>query len=268
MNGWTLLAAGTASAALLLCRPPASWLVAERLALPGRSHRFRPGRWSLLPVVGGVVVVLLADATAVAIVGATVVGLGCFVWQQVRAHRTRTARQRRREEACAALDLLAAELRGGILPGRAMAAAALATESLHEVADVVEVGGDLPAALRRAATRDGAGAWAELASGWTVAERAGAPLADVVERIADTVRTDLELVREVASEAAPARATGRLMATLPVLGLGLGAGLGADPVRLLTGTVPGALCLAAAASLACLGTWWVDRVVASAEVEP
>lgn len=267
MTAWALLAAGAGAVAVLLSRPPAAWLVADRLALQPRSRRARPRRWAVLPVVGAVVGILLVDATAMAIVGATLLGVGCFGWQQVRANRARVSRQRRREEACTALDLLAAELRGGILPGRAMAAAAMATESLHDVAEVVEVGGDLPAALRRAATRDGAGAWAELAAGWTVAERAGAPLADVVERIADTVRADLELVREVASEAAPARATGRLMATLPVLGLGLGAGLGADPIRLLTGTVPGALCLAAAASLACLGTWWVDRVVASAEID-
>jgi tight adherence protein B len=55
------------------------------------------------------------------------------------------------------------------------------------------------------------------------------------------------------------------MAVLPVLGLSLGAGMGADPVQVLTGTVVGAFCLAGGLALACVGVAWVDRIVASVD---
>lgn len=71
--------------------------------------------------------------------------------------------------------------------------------------------------------------------------------------------------REVQSGVAPARATGRLMAMLPVVGLALGSGMGSDPVALLTGTVPGGLCLAAGSACACAGVAWVNRIAATAE---
>lgn len=56
------------------------------------------------------------------------------------------------------------------------------------------------------------------------------------------------------------------MAVLPVLGLSLGAGMGANPVHVLTGTVVGAMCLAGGFALACAGLVWVDRIVASVDV--
>ena len=53
------------------------------------------------------------------------------------------------------------------------------------------------------------------------------------------------------------------VAVLPLLGLGLGAGMGADPVHVLTGTVVGSLCLAGGVGLAGAGVVWVDRIVAT-----
>ena len=87
----------------------------------------------------------------------------------------------------------------------------------------------------------------------------------MLDRVAFTAREDAEIDREVQAEAAPARATGRLMAILPVLGLSLGAGMGADPVYVLTSTVVGATCLAGGVALACVGIVWVDRIVASVD---
>ncbi|MGJ9412753.1 type II secretion system F family protein [Aeromicrobium sp. CF4.19] len=271
MNAWGALAASCAMVAVLSWRPPAAWSVATRLRLPGRGRgrRLPSSRAAQLAALVPVTILVLAiDATAPALAAVTVAGVALFVLQQVRAQRQRARREATRVEVCGALDLLAAELRGGILASHALLSAATATDSLRPVRRAAAEGGDVPSALRAAATQPGAAAWAALAAGWAVAERAGAPMADVVEQIADTVRDDLDLVREVATEAAPARATGRLMAMLPVLGLGLGAGMGADPVHLLTRTVPGALCLAAGAAMACLGTWWVERIVAGAQAPP
>ena len=52
------------------------------------------------------------------------------------------------------------------------------------------------------------------------------------------------------------------------LGLGLGSGLGVDPVQVVLTTVPGALCVAAGTGFALAGMRWIeliaDRVEAGA----
>ncbi|GAA2081434.1 hypothetical protein GCM10009821_22590 [Aeromicrobium halocynthiae] len=270
MGPWSVLAALLAAAAVLVARPPASWSVAHRLGLRQEQMPTTvPRRLRLVVLVtAGASAVWFSGALAPAIAVATGVAVAVFGLGRWRAARARAHVQRTRREIGTALDLLGADLRAGVLTSRAVVAMAAGAPTLHGLA--LAPGGDdreVPTALRRAARRPGAEAWAALAAGWEVADRAGAPLADVVERLAETVRDDVDLMREVGAEAAPARATGQVMAVLPLLGLGLGAGMGADPFHLLTRTVPGALCLAAGALLACLGTWWVDRIASSAEAQ-
>ena len=214
-----------------------------------------------------VLVVVLAVATSrlpMVIVVATLAGAAAFGLRQVRAGRARAATIATRTDTIAALDLLAAELRAGVLPAAALAGLEEEIPVLRPAAVAASSGGDVVAALRLAGERPGAEALVDLAAAWHVAERAGAPLAAVLDRVATAARDDAEADREVAAEAAPARATGRLMAVLPVLGLGLGAGMGADPVQVITGTMLGALCLCGGVVLAAAGVVWVDRIVASA----
>jgi tight adherence protein B len=222
-----------------------------------------PGRGGVVGI--GVVVALATSRPSFVIVAATVAGASLFVLRQVRHARRRTASRRMRADTISALDLLAAELRAGILPGAAIEALADDAPFFRPAAVAAAHGGDVVVALRAASARPGADALADLAGAWHVAERAGAPLAHVLDRVASTARDDAEVDREIQAEAAPARATGRLMAVLPVLGLSLGAGMGSDPVHILTGTVLGASCLAGGVALACAGVAWVDRIVASVE---
>ncbi|MDO5749882.1 MAG: type II secretion system F family protein [Rothia sp. (in: high G+C Gram-positive bacteria)] len=95
----------------------------------------------------------------------------------------------------------------------------------------------------------------------------GAPLADTLRSCADYAEAaiDARLARESAL-AAPA-ATARLLSTLPFVGLGLGALLGADPLGVLFGSIPGALCGAAGLYLGWAGYSWSARLVHSAEVK-
>lgn len=270
MGTWSVLAALLAAAAAVAAAPPPSWTVAHRLGL-GRERTSPVLPRGLRPVglvSAGACAVWFSGALAPAIAVGTVAAVAVFAAGRVRAARSRSRVQRTRREIGTALDLLGADLRAGVLTSRAVMAMAATAPSLEGV-DFAPGGDDreVPTVLRRAARRPGARAWADLAAGWEVADRAGAPLADVVERLAETVRDDVDLMREVGAEAAPARATGQVMAVLPLLGLGLGAGMGADPIHLLTRTVPGALCLAAGTALACLGTWWVDRIASSAEAQ-
>lgn len=267
MSWFAFGAAGASAVALLLARPPGVWVL--RIRIGSRAAR---GRSSLpvgplvrIALVATVVVAVATSQVPLVIVAATAVSAALFVLRQVRLARTRSASVRTRTQIIAALDLLAAELRAGILPRHAIATLADDVPSLRPAAAAAAHGGDVVAALRAASTEPGAVALADLAAAWHVAERAGAPLARVLDRVATAARDDAEVDREVQAEAAPARATGRLMAVLPVLGLSLGAGMGADPLRVLTGTVAGASCLAGGVVLACAGIVWVDRIVASVD---
>ncbi len=270
MSWFAIGAAAASSLALLLARPPGGWVLRARL---GPRTAPRPGgRRPVGPLVGiALVATVVAGAVATSrvslvIVVASVVGAALFALRQARISRARSAAVRTRAQTIAALDLLAAELRAGILPRHAIHALADDAPSIRAAAAAAAHGGDVVAALRAASAEPGAGAMADLAGAWQVAERAGAPLAHVLDRVATAVRDDAEVDRDVQAEAAPARATGRLMAVLPVVGLSLGAGMGADPVHVLTGTVVGASCLAGGLLLACVGVMWVDRIVSSVDV--
>jgi tight adherence protein B len=85
----------------------------------------------------------------------------------------------------------------------------------------------------------------------------GAPLAEVLQRSAEglTEAGHARAARAVAL--AGPRATARLLGWLPVLGLVLGAGIGADPVRVLLGGGIGSACLLGGVALMVAGRRWV-----------
>ncbi|RKN31891.1 hypothetical protein D7044_15315 [Micromonospora musae] len=96
-----------------------------------------------------------------------------------------------------------------------------------------------------------------------LADRTGAPLADLVERIeADARSTDRGLAA-AAAQAAGARATAWLLAALPLGGIGLGYGIGVDPVHVLLRTPIGGACTVLAVALQAAGLFWAERLSAA-----
>jgi tight adherence protein B len=63
-----------------------------------------------------------------------------------------------------------------------------------------------------------------------------------------------------AAHAAGTRATAGLLAVLPVAGIGVGYGMGADPLAVLLGTPLGAGCALAALLFQVAGLVWTDRL--------
>ena len=180
-------------------------------------------------------------------------------------HRRRRLAERRAltVDLCTAL---AAELRAGGMPSDALQRAATAVPGLcDEAARVARLGGDVSAALVAASVHAGAGGLARLAAVWSVSQHAGAGLADGCERIADWLRDDEALRREVAAQLSGARASARLLAGLPVLGILLGSGMGARPLAVLLGTPYGVACLVLGTMLAALGLWWTERLARDVE---
>lgn len=261
----SLLAAVFTVAAWLLARPPGIWLARERLLLLRRRTVQPATLVSPLVAVICVCVVVAGLPPARMITAMTVGGVTWFAVRQMRAERARRRARVQRDTVAEALGLMAAELRAGILPQRVLAGLARDFSFLAAASRAADLGGDVSSALQRQSVAPGCELLSAVASAWMVAERAGAPLARALDRLESSTRGDREIEREVQSGVAPARATGRLMAVLPVVGLTMGSGMGADPITLLTGTVPGALCLAAGSMCACAGVAWVNRIATTAE---
>jgi tight adherence protein B len=184
------------------------------------------------------------------------------------------ARQDRRAAAAAAtglsdaLEVLVAELRAGAHPGDAVMAATTdghpeVARVLSEAATAARLGGDVPAVLRGA----GAGSlptWlGRLAHAWSLADRHGIPLADLLDAVRADSEQRVRFAAEVDARLAGPRATAAVLAGLPLLGLALGQAVGADPGRVLGSTTAGQFLLVIGTGLACAGVLWSARLTAA-----
>lgn len=160
---------------------------------------------------------------------------------------------------------LAAELRAGRPPIEALRLAvgilpAPARAELQPVLGAAGSGGDVPAAMRAVAAHPAWHGLAWLAACWQVGVDSGAGLADAVERLAGALRDEQRARREVAGQLAAPRATARLLAALPVLGIALSTALGQRPLAFLFGSGYGVACLAAGIAVDVAGIVWTYRL--------
>ncbi|WP_254552432.1 type II secretion system F family protein [Kitasatospora sp. MMS16-BH015] len=240
---------GTAGWAVRLRRRRPAWLVAELLLLP--------------------VGLLLARATAspVPAMGAVAAVLPLRRWCR---RRRETAEARRRTTSVIELcEGLAAELRSGSTPEQALHTVTSRGSSLRDGLGAASTtrlaagryGGDTPAALRGLAELPGGRGGAALAACWQITAESGVGLATGLDQVADALRAERSLAEEIAGELAAPRATVAVLAALPLVGLLLGAALGARPVRVLLHTPAGLLCLAAGVALEVIGLAWTNRII-------
>lgn len=262
--GAELLAA--LAGALLL---PAGGTSLRRLAgSPDRRPSRSPPWW-----LGGP----LAGCPVSMVSGSVLVGTAAGLVVLVALHRLRGRAHRARSDGLrtASLDLVAsfaAELRTGSEPRSALATAAeavtgpVATEAFPPVVAAARgPAADPAAALARVGRTRGCELLADLAAAWRVTESTGAGLAGAAARLAAAARADEAVRRELAAQLAGPRATALLLTGLPVVGLLLGATLGADPAGFLLGTAAGRCCLLAGAALVTAGTVWTEAIVTRAE---
>lgn len=253
------------------------------VALAGLAGAFLPGRGgrplsriapnvrplptassaSLWVAVGAAVpVALLLAGPVVALFGVVLAGVAR---RAVRRRAEQFAAERRRAALADLLAGLVAELRAGADPRPAIAAAAQGLAGLERVAAAARSpSGDVPRALAQVAAQPGGGAAADLVAAWRVAERTGAGLAGPVDRVLAGHRAQERLRLEIAAQLAAPAATARLLSGLPVLGVGMGIALGADPVGFLTGTGLGRLCLVLGILLVAGGRSWTRSIIRSA----
>lgn len=279
-----------ASCAVVLCVGVAAWLVVARDhglrrarvlfvdevdRQPLRARWERAGarlqerlkerrEWLCLPV-----------ALAVSVLGESVLPLlaGAVAVPLVRRWLRRRARSKEQERRAAGVVALCGavvgELRAGHEPGQALLVAVRGTGVMGAaeagVSAAARFGGDVPGALRQAAREPGLDGLAGVAACWRVAADGGAGLAAGLDRLEGALRAERRRREELRAQLAGAWSTVAVLALLPVLGLGLGAALGADPLRVLLHTPAGLVCLATGGLLEAAGLYWAGRIVRAGE---
>ena len=230
-------------------------LVAAR---PGRPDGMRLADDVPIPVVAG-----LASGAVAAVLSTSLVAVLAGVAACAVARTWAAAQRDRRTDArllalTEGLGALAADLRSGrsVEAATASAVAACADEDTgRALARAIRAPGALPAEgeLRKALDR--------ISAGVLLSSRTGCSLAAVVTAVEDDLRARHRQRLELRSATAAPRASALLLAGLPVLGLVMGSGVGADPWAVLTTTGTGQVLLIAGVTLEFAGVGWSRRLI-------
>ncbi|MEV4195402.1 type II secretion system F family protein [Streptomyces toxytricini] len=239
-----------------------AWAAAVRV----RAQRWREwaglGAGLVLALIGGSVIPLAAGAVSVPLLRR---------WMHTRQRQRE--RSARRAEVIALCGAAVGELRAGSQPGQALTAALRRSAvgpgapgpAETAVLAAAAFGGDVPAALREAAREPGADGLAGMAACWRIAVDGGAGLAAGLDRLEGALRAERDRQESLRAQLAGARSTTAVLALLPLVGLLIGSGLGADPLRVLVHTPVGWGCLVVGGLLEGLGLLWCSRIVREAE---
>lgn len=261
MSPYVPLAAALLALAVFVFLPdPPVVLLARRLGRP--TVPSRASRWIAATFAGLLLTAWLGPPVFLLLPAGALIAV---VYRRVARSRARRAHESGARKAVReACELMAAELRAGRTPTQALDAGAAVFTGLIPAAAAATFGGDVPGALR-AFRGPGEEALRPLAAAWSVAERSGTGLAAMLDRTVANLREAQAVRDEVSAQLAGPRATSRVLAALPLAGIGLGFGMDADPIGFLLGTPAGVACLLAGAALAGAGLFWVERLARSAE---
>lgn len=251
--GWTALG-------LLLLPVPADRRRFTRV-FGTRMPRRVPVRWLLRGAagVGGVLALGLGS-------GSLIAAMLVVATATVRMRRAR--RGRRHSTECGylldALSAVIAELRVGAHPSAAAAVAAreaagIAAQAFAVGAARSRLGGSGADGLLRPHTVIAA-ELVRVADAWRVAERHGLALAELLAAARADLAARIKFRHRTEAALAGARATAAILAVLPVLGIGLGQLMGAQPLRVLLFSSIGTYLLPLGAGLACAGLLWADEI--------
>jgi tight adherence protein B len=226
-----------------------------------RQARRIPTLW-LVGVVaaGGVVGTVFAGGVALAVAAAAVCAAAWFMARDIARRRVAATRH---AQLLASLRLVIAELDAGARPSAALAAAAEAGPSHEGVFGAASAA----AAQRRdaAAILLGDDATRAIGLAWRLGEDTGVALAGVLSRVALDLAAEDEQRRSVDVALAGPRASAALLTGLPLLGIGLGAAMGARPWEFLLGASTGRAVCCAGVLLDIAGVLWMRRILRRAE---
>ncbi|MFP5069037.1 type II secretion system F family protein [Pseudonocardia nantongensis] len=254
--------------ALAVLGLPAGTGAARLRELTSRRRRFRPAAPATPAVYGGM---LVAGWVVLGPAGAVCAGAGTWVVRRrLRARRAAERETRAATELADSLARITDELRTGAHPAVALAGVAddgpLARELLGPAGSAAGIGEPVPDALRRTAsdrpvaTRD----LERVAAAWELADRHGAPLADLLAGVLDDVRWRLAHGARVRAQLAGPRATASVLTALPLAGIGLGQLMGIAPLTVLRSGAIGPMLLLLGVALTTAGALWSDHILRTA----
>jgi tight adherence protein B len=271
------------------CAMLAAWLAVPRPAARSLGSRLAPRTpasvtearvengtrwrrsWTVLPIViillGLIIGVGYMTEAAGAVLASAALLVVLTTVRLVAQHRRRRSARRARAAVAHACTVLASYLRVGQVPSAALATAAADCEVLRDGHDAHGLGGDVVHVWRQQARRAGCGGLLDLARAWQVSVETGAPMSSTLDQVAASLSADQELIQVVNSELSAARATSKVMAALPLCGIGIGYLLGGDPARWLLGGPAGWASLLSGVLLACAGVLWIEALARRASAE-
>jgi len=273
LSGLTLLAVLCAAAAVAASRPVGRVPQRGDPAIASATHwlaarRYRPPKRAGLWAVAGCLPVGLWAGGPLTAVSAVIVSVGiAWVHRRRAGHRAKARRSAAWQSAlgrCAAelqagADLPAALLAGagGERDGRAPRDAGGPAARLTAAGAAAQAGGEPWRWL--AETGDPTGR--ALAACLSLAAKLGAAPAPLIVRLASAEAAEELRRREADVAVASAMATGRLLAVLPLAGIGLAAALGTSAPRFLLDSLFGQLSLLIAAIFETAGLLWLERLL-------
>nr|WP_231880370.1 type II secretion system F family protein [Microbacterium sp. H83] len=168
------------------------------------------------------------------------------------------------DDPATSVQTLAVLLQAGAIPSTAWRHLA-DTGDAHAVAVVERIDSGQP--LLAAIEAEG-GAWQDLAAAWEVATTVGAPLAEVLRTIAETLRDAASAADDVRIALAEPAGTARLLLWMPFAGLLLGFALGFDTLGVVLGNPLGTGCLVVGLLLVLAARMWTARLLRRARPQP
>lgn len=245
-----------AMAALVACGPPPRARL-RRLDQPVTRRSRRP--WPLWVALAAIAVIagVLVGRLGYVVAAATVIGVVIELVRRARADRRAKSGRMQVTEAATTLALLQ---RAGMIPTVALREAASGNQCLGSAAAAGRLGIDITGALEKESRAPGREGLRSLVAAWQVSERTGAPIAEVIGRVADTLRQDQQVRAAVDAEMSAARISGRIMACLPIFGIALGSAVGANPLGFLTTHWAGEMLVLAGVLLSVAGIAWTERL--------
>jgi tight adherence protein B len=233
---------------------------------PRRPNWRRPAPAVLIGTLTLLALLTSGIGTAIAVaVASTTIRLQWRARTQLRHHLT-TA-----ESMSHAIHGMVAELRAGAHPvaaaeSAAQDATAPADTILTAIASTARLGGDLTSVLTRFTTDNPTlrPSLRPLIHAWSLAQRHGLPLAEVLDAVRTDVANRLRFAHKVKAHMAGPKASGTVLAALPLLGVLLGETMGANPLHILLANPLGQALLALGTTLICTGLYWINRLTTRA----
>lgn len=254
----------------ILCWPDTHPATRLRGVVARARRRHRP----TLPRPSAVSVVSASAAAGwlMAGVAGTVSGglIALTVWRRWQSRR-------RLHKSLAAVDglteavrALVAGLRAGHHPAEAAESAAAdarpsAAVAMRAIAASARLDGDPRQVLGATTGPELTAVLTRVSRAWSLAQRHGLPLADVLDAVSRDLDQRGRFTRQVLARLAGPKSSATVLSLLPVLGLGLGEAMGARPLHLLTSTPAGGVLLTIGVVLLCAGVTWsahlTERVI-------